>query len=252
MEERLQKLIAQAGIASRRAAEELIRQGRVTVNGRPARLGDKADLARDVVRVDGEPLKPPKFVYYLLNKPRGVLSANKPFGEDKRPLVRDFVPYQGHLFTVGRLDVNSEGLILLTNDGDLAHKLMHPRYGHTKTYRVLVEGHPTRETLEKWRNGVFLEEKRTLPAKVRVLEVRKNDTWLEVVLREGRKRQIRRVAAMLGHPVKRLIREKIEFLELGHLKPGKWRELTPREVQQLKQATQSAPKRRRRRRQRKE
>ncbi len=252
MEERLQKLISQAGIASRRAAEELIRQGRVTVNGKPAKLGDKADLSRDVVRVDGEPLKPAKFVYYLLHKPRGVLSANEPFGNDKRPLVRDFVPHQGHLFTVGRLDANSEGLILLTNDGDLAHKLMHPRYGHTKTYRVLVEGHPTRETLEKWRNGVFLDDKRTLPAKVRVIETRKNDTWLEVVLREGRKRQIRRVAAMLGHPVKRLIREKIEFLELGHLKPGQWRELSAREVQQLKQTTKSAPKKRRRRRQRKE
>ncbi len=253
MEERLQKLISQTGITSRRAAEELIRQGRVTVNGRVAQLGDKADLARDVVRVDGEPLKPPKFVYYLLNKPRGVLSANKPFGDDKRPLVLDFVPHQGHLFTVGRLDANSEGLIILTNDGELAHQLTHPRYGHTKTYRVLVEGHPTRETLEKWRNGVYLDEKRTLPAKVRVLESRKDDTWLEVVLREGRKRQIRRVAAMLGHPVKRLIRDKIEFLELGHLKPGQWRELTPREVQQLKRAPKPTRKRRGgRRRQRKE
>ena len=251
MEERLQKLISQAGIASRRAAEELIRQGRVTVNGKPAKVGDKADLARDVVRVDGEPLKPPKFVYYLLHKPRGVLSTNKPFADEKRPIVRDLVPHQGHLFTVGRLDANSEGLIILTNDGELADKLMHPRYGHTKTYRVLVDGHPTRETLEQWRNGVMLDDKRTLPAKVRVLETRGPDTWLEVVLREGRKRQIRRVAGMLGHPVKQLIREKIEFLEIGHLRPGQWRELSPREVQQLKQKPKTAPKKRGRRRQRK-
>ena len=251
MEERLQKLISQAGIASRRAAEEMIRQGRVTVNGKPAKVGDKADLARDVVRVDGEPLKPPKFVYYLLNKPRGVLSTNKPFADETRRIVRDLVPHQGHLFTVGRLDANSEGLIILTNDGELADKLMHPRYGHTKTYRVLVEGHPARETLEKWRNGVMLDDKRTLPAKVRVIEARKDSTWLEVVLREGRKRQIRRVAAMLGHPVKQLIREKIEFLELGNMKPGQWRELTPREVELLKQTPKRASQKRGRRRKRK-
>ncbi len=250
MEERLQKLISQAGIASRRAAEELIRQGRVTVNGKPAELGQKADLARDVVRVDGEPLKPPEFVYYLLYKPRGVLSTNKPFPDEKRPIVRDLVPHQGHLYTVGRLDANSEGLIILTNDGELADKLMHPRYGHTKTYRVLVEGQPTHETLEKWRNGVVLDGKRTLPAKVRVLETRKDAAWLEVVLREGRKRQIRRVAAMLGHPVKRLIREKIEFLEIGNMRPGQWRELTPREVELLKQTPKTARKRKGRKRRR--
>ncbi len=233
-EDRLQKLISQAGIASRRAAEDLIRAGRVTVNGKPAQLGTKADLTRDTVKVDGETLKPPSFVYYLLNKPTNVLSSNKRQGKEKRPLVRELIPHDGHLFTIGRLDAESEGLILLTNDGELADKLMHPRYGHQKTYDILVHGHPTPQALETWRNGIDLDGKKTLPAKVRVLEQRDHDTWLQVVLREGRKRQVRRVASQIGHPVKRLIRTQIEFLEIGSLKPGQWRELSAAEVRQLK------------------
>lgn len=236
MEERLQKLISQAGIASRRAAEDLIRQGRVTVNGQVAQLGGKADLAHDVVKVDGEALKPPEFVYYLLNKPRGVVSTNKPQPQETRRPVRDLIPHEGHLFTVGRLDADSEGLILLTNDGELADKLMHPRYGHTKTYEVLVEGTPSPKTLDAWRAGVMLDNERTAPAKVRVLEQRVNETLLQVIMREGRKRQIRRVASLLGHPAKRLVRTKIEFLEIGHLKPGQWRMLSSKEVQQLKRS----------------
>lgn len=235
MEERLQKLISQAGIASRRAAEDLIRQGRVTVNGKMAQLGDKADLMRDTVKVDGKPLKAPEFVYFLLNKPLNVVSSNQRQPWEKRKLVRDLVPHEGHLFTVGRLDADSEGLILLTNDGELADLLMHPRYGHTKTYHVLVEGKPADKTLETWRRGVLLDDKKTVPAKVRLLEARAEDTWLEVVMREGRKRQIRRVASALGHPVKQLIRVKIDFLEIGHLKPGQWRRLTSTEVRLLKQ-----------------
>jgi pseudouridine synthase len=234
MEERLQKLISQAGIASRRAAEDLIRQGRVTVNGKVAQLGDKADLSRDTVKVDGEALKPPEFVYYLLNKPKGVISTNKRFASDKRRIVRDLVPHKGHLFTVGRLDADSEGLILLTNDGALADRLMHPRYGHTKTYEVLVYGAPSPKTLDEWRNGVMLDDGRTAPAKVRVLDTRFDETLLQIVMGEGRKRQIRRVALLLGHPVKQLTRVKIDFLEIGHLRPGQWRELSPKEVQQLK------------------
>jgi 23S rRNA pseudouridine2605 synthase len=235
VEERLQKLISQAGIASRRAAEDLIRQGRVTVNEKVAQLGDKADLSRDTVKVDGETLKPPEFVYFLLNKPRNVVSTNRRQPQEDRRIVRDLIPYKGHLFTVGRLDADSEGLILLTNDGDLADRLMHPRYGHNKTYEVLVEGIPAPKTLEAWRHGIVLDEERTAPAKVRVLEQRVNETRLEVVMREGRKRQIRRVASLLGHPVKRLVRVKIEFLEIGHLRPGQWRTLSPKEVRLLKQ-----------------
>ena len=151
--------MSQAGIASRRAAEDLIREGRVTVNGKVAQLGDKADLAHDTVKVDGEPLKAPEFVYFLLNKPRGVVSTNKPQPQEKRRIVRDLIPYKGHLFTVGRLDADSEGLILLTNDGELADKLMHPRYGHNKTYEVLVEGVPAPKTLDVWREGVVLRRR---------------------------------------------------------------------------------------------
>jgi 23S rRNA pseudouridine2605 synthase len=235
--ERLQKLISQAGIASRRAAEDLISQGRVTVNGQVAKLGDKADLAHDVVTVDGETLRPPQFVYFLLNKPRGVVSATSRQRQETRRLVRDLVPHQGHLFMVGRLDAESEGLVLLTNDGDLADRLMHPRYKHTKTYHVLVYGVPTLKTLEAWRNGVVLEGERTAPAKVRVLSEEGQTAWLQIVMHEGRKRQIREVSSLLGHPVKRLIRVKIDFLEIGHLKPGQWRELTPTEVRRLKQNT---------------
>jgi pseudouridine synthase len=235
VEERLQKLISQAGIASRRAAEDLIRAGRVTVNGSVAKLGDKADLVRDTVRIDGEALKAPEFVYFLLYKPYGVVSTNKPQPQEKRRVVRDLIPHEGHLFTVGRLDADSEGLILLTNDGDLADKLMHPRYGHRKAYEVLVVGTPDAKTLNAWRKGVMLDDGQTAPVKVRVIEQRANDTRLEIVMREGRKRQIRRVAALLGHPVKQLIRTRIEFLEIGHLRPGQWRTLSPKEVRLLKE-----------------
>ncbi len=235
MAERLQKLLSQAGIASRRAAEDLIRQGRVTVNGEPAQIGQKADLAKDVVKVDGKPLSQPDFVYYLLYKPRGVISSNKRQHQEKRKLVRELIPHEGHLFAIGRLDADSEGLIIMTNDGDLADKLMHPRYEHSKTYHVLVEGQPSPQTLDMWRNGIDLDGKQTAPAKIRILSQNEETTWLQVVLREGRKRQIRRVAGILGHPVRRLIREKIEFLEVGHLKPGQWRLLSPKEIQRLKQ-----------------
>ncbi len=235
MEERLQKLISQAGIASRRAAERMIQAGRVKVNGKTATIGQKADLSRDTITVNGVALKPPTFVYYLLNKPRNVLCTNKRQHRERRQLARELIPHEGHLFTVGRLDADSAGLIILTNDGDLADRLMHPRYEHTKTYHVLIEGRAAPKTLEAWRNGVMLDEKRTAPAKVRVLSEVGNDTWLQVVLREGRKRQIRRVAGILGHTVKELIRAKIAFLEIGHLKPGQWRELSLREVDRLKQ-----------------
>jgi pseudouridine synthase len=236
VEERLQKLISQAGITSRRAAEDLIRQGRVTVNGKTAQIGDKADLERDVVRVDGKALKSePEFVYILLNKPRGVVSTNKAQPQEKRRTVRDLIPLEGHLFTVGRLDANSEGLILLTNDGELADLLMHPKYSHSKTYHVLVEGQVGPQALDQWRQGVLLDDKMTAPAKVHILSVNPQDTWVEIVMREGRKRQIRRVTELLGLRTKRLIRMKIEFLEIGHLKPGEWRMLTPNEVHRLKQ-----------------
>lgn len=243
MEDRLQKILAHAGLGSRRACEELIRQGRVTVNGQVAELGQAADPDRDRIAVDGEPVDPDKPRRYVaLHKPRGVLS-DEGDGSGRRPTVLDLVPLPGHLFPVGRLDLRSEGLILLTDDGDLAYRLTHPSFEHEKEYRVLVEGEPTEETLAHWRRGVFLDGSMTAPAEVEVTGREDGFTWLRVVLREGRKRQIRRVGAMLGHPVHRLIRVRIATLRLGNLKPREWRRLTATEVQALKDTTRKKRKR---------
>jgi pseudouridine synthase len=233
MEERLQKVMARAGIGSRRACEEIIRQGRVNVDGKIATLGQKADPSRQRIVVDGQPLTASERpVYIALNKPRGVLAVSK---DDRgRRTVRDLVPLSEHLFPVGRLDATSEGLILLTNDGDLTNRLTHPRHEHAKEYHVSVAGHPSERTLVKWRQGVFLDGKRTKPAKISIIRDERDNTWLRLVLREGRKRQIRRVAAMLGHPVQRLIRVRIGSLRLGELKPGEWRHLTKQELRALR------------------
>jgi pseudouridine synthase len=233
MEERLQKILARAGLGSRRACEELIRQRRVVVNGQVAELGQKADPDRDRITVDGRPIQvSDRRIYIALYKPRGVLSDQ---GERSGRLssARDLVPLAGHLFPVGRLDLNSEGLILLTNDGELAHVLMHPRFEHTKEYHVCVGGHPSEDTLRQWRRGVLLDGRQTAPAQVSVLRREQDHTWLQVVLREGRKRLIRRVADRLGHPVRRLIRVRIGSVHLGTLKPGEWRHLTRRELREL-------------------
>jgi pseudouridine synthase len=235
--QRLQKILAAAGFGSRRACEELIRQGRVAVNGQVAQLGQKADPDRDRITVDGKPVQTdsPR-IYVALHKPRGVLS-DEGDGSGRLSKVRDLVPIQGHLYPVGRLDLRSEGLILLTNDGELNHLLTHPRYEHDKEYHVYVAGCPSSEVLGQWRRGVFLDGRRTAPADVSILRREREHTWLRVVLREGRKRQIRRVAAMLGHPVHRLIRVRIGPLRLGDLKPGQWRTLSHAEVKALQSAT---------------
>lgn len=234
MEERLQKIMARAGLGSRRACEEIIAAGRVRVNGQVAKLGSKADPDRDRIEVDrraisgGEPL-----VYIAVNKPRGVLSAVT--APDTRPTVRELIPVQGHLYPVGRLDVDSEGLILLTNDGELANRLTHPRYGHEKEYRVLVARHPDEAQLQTWRRGVVLEDgHRTAPAEVSIQELAGKGAWLRIVMREGRKRQIREIGSRLGLPVVKIIRIRIGSLRLGNLKPRSWRYLTPAEVMQLK------------------
>ncbi len=231
MQERLQKLMAQANIASRRASEEMIRQGRVQVNGRPAQIGDKADPETDTITVDGQRLKfdTPKR-YIVFNKPRNVLSTNKAPAGDDRATVRQLIPVEGHLFTIGRLDAESEGLMVLTNDGDLANKLSHPRYEHTKTYKVVVYGQPSQETLDKWERGVYLEEGRTAPCSIRIQTQDTDTTTLRIVMIEGKKHQIRRIAAMLGHPVKQLTRTYIGQLGLGTLKRGMWYELDAHEV----------------------
>ena len=234
MVERLQKILARAGLGSRRACEDLIRQGRVSVNGRVAQLGQKADPQCDSITFDGRAVETPAgHTYVVVNKPRGILAVTK---DDRgRRTVRDLVPLPGHLFPAGRLDQWSEGLVLLTDDGELAHRLSHPRYECAKEYSVSVEGRPSDETLERWRQGVFLDGRRTAPADLSVLRRKDDYTWLRVVLREGRKREIRRVARMLGHPVHRLIRVRIGPVLLRDLKLGRWRRLTAGELRRLRE-----------------
>lgn len=231
MKERLQKVLARAGFGSRRACEELICQKRVTVNGAPARLGMRVDPEADDIRVDGRPVQVPPLMGFALYKPRGILSD--PMPGSGRPSVFDLVPPLRPLYVVGRLDARSEGLVLLINDGDLAHRLTHPRYAHPKVYQVLVEGRPAPETLERWRRGILLNGERTRPARVQVIRYEGDATWLLVEMREGKKRQIRRVAARLGHPVRRLIRLRIGPIALGRLRPGQWRPLIRQELQRL-------------------
>jgi 23S rRNA pseudouridine2605 synthase len=236
-EERIQKLLARSGYGSRRANEELIAQGRVTLNGKVAILGNKADLSKDIVKVDGQQIRrpPERNVYIALNKPKRVLSDTDP--NDPRPTVHDMVESKEHLFSVGRLDYDSEGLILLTNDGDLAHRLTHPRYGHEKEYRVLVIKRPDEEQLAIWRRGVVLADGyRTAPAIVTIESSAKNGTWLNIVMKEGKKRQIREVGKTIGLPVLRIIRVRIGTLMLGNLKPGEWRSLKPDEIMALKKS----------------
>ncbi len=237
MEERIQKLMAQAGLGSRRDCEKLIEKGRVTVNGQRATLGQKADPATDTIVVNGRSIKPQSTekLYIAIHKPKGVISSLEDEMEEGRTTVRDLVPLPGHLYPVGRLDKQSTGLILMTNDGDLAHKLTHPRYGHEKTYRVVVEGRISHDALMRWQAGVYLDGRKTIPAKITVVQQDVSFTRLEIVMREGRKRQIRRVANMLGFPVTQLVREKIGPLTLGNLKLGEWRHLTPKEVAALQE-----------------
>jgi 23S rRNA pseudouridine2605 synthase len=245
--ERLQKVLARAGVASRRKAEELIQQGRVTVNGRVVtRLGTKVDPARDEIRVDGQRVQPAASrVYIMLNKPRGVLSTME---DDRgRRSLGDLVPVPVRLYPVGRLDVTSEGLILLTDDGELANLLTHPRYEHSKEYLVLINGLPSDKALEAWRRGVVLDGEPTAPARVEVLKRQAGSAVLRIVMHEGRKRQIRRIASLLGHPVQELTRVRLGPLQLGPLEPGQWRYLTSREINELEKIKRQPGKRKGRR-----
>ena len=251
--ERLQKVLATAGIASRRASEELIRQGRVQVNGRVVvEKGVKVDPAVDDIRVDGAPLsKTTPLTYILLHKPEGVLSTAR--DERGRKTVLDLVPSSTRLYPVGRLDVDSEGLILLTNDGELTNHLTHPRYGHTREYRVLVRGHPTEASLQKMRRGLILEDGPTGQAVAEVVgsggcrreklpPPGRDLTWLKIIVREGRKRQVRRMCEIIGHPAVRLVRVGMGTLRLGNLPAGKFRVLSPEEVEKLRSLATSEKK----------
>jgi len=232
--QRLQKLIAAAGLCSRRTAEDWIEAGRVNVDGQVSTLGDQADPDSQVIQVDGRPLCPRREpTVLLINKPPGVISTCRdPSG---RSTVLDLLPRQLRqgLHPVGRLDANSRGALLLTDQGELTLRLTHPRFDHAKTYRVWVEGTPLDTSLQRWRQGVSLDGKRTRSAEVRVLQRRSDRTLLEVLLREGRNRQIRRVADLLGHPVLDLQRVAIAGLHLGPLPEGRWRHLSRGEWQPL-------------------
>lgn len=238
-QERLQKILAAAGIGSRRQCEELILSGRVDVDGQVVRtLGAKADPAEQIIRVDGVALPSPKRVYFIVNKPPGVVSTNSdPSG---RPRVIDLVPYSGRLFTVGRLDMSSEGLILVTNDGELANQLTHPRYGVEKTYSVEVAGVLEREQLAKLRRGVHLAEGFARVVSAKIIRQYKQSTLVEIVLAEGRNREVRRILARVGHKVERLRRIALGPLRLGELPLGAVRPLEADEVRRLRQAARRA------------
>jgi len=227
---RLQKIISDSGLLSRRKADLLIKQGRVTLNGRRAILGDKADPFSDHILVDGRGL-PKKLNHkvFLLNKPCGVISSCQ--DNHGRKTILSLIP--SHLrigmHTVGRLDLDSRGAILLTNNGNLTLRLTHPKYSHTKTYLVWVSGHPSQSILDNWRRGILLDGKMTMPAKIEILDKVNSMTFLKVILKEGRNRQIRRIATLIGHPVQDLQRISISNINLNGLQEGKWRELKTKE-----------------------
>lgn len=237
--ERLQKVLARAGVASRRHSEGLIRAGRVTVNAAVVReLGTKVDPKRDRILVDGKPVRAEEPVYLALYKPRGwVTTASDPRGRRKvTDLVKDLPE---RVYPVGRLDYDSEGLLLLTNDGDLAHAVAHPKFGVPKTYQVQVRGRPARAVTERLRRGIELEDGPTRPAQVRFLRTTGEKTLLEMTVREGRNRLIRRMWEAVGHPVIRLKRTRIGGVRLQGLRPGTHRRLTAEEVTALRRGGQN-------------
>ena len=244
---RLQKMIAAAGIASRRAAERLITDGRVTVNGRTVReLGTRADPERDDIRVDGRRVaRAARRRYLLVHKPAGYVTTRS--DPQHRPTVLDLIPdVREYVYPVGRLDYDSEGLLLLTNDGPLAAILTHPRHGMPRVYEAVVRGVPTPAELQRLAAGVTLDGRRTAPAEVRLLprggtdRASTADARVRLVLHEGRNRQVRRMFDAIGHPVRRLRRTRQGPLALGRLKPGQARDLTPAEVQTLQHAARQA------------
>ena len=229
--ERLQKVLARVGIGSRRVCEDLIAEGRVLVDGEVAVLGRRVDPETALIEVDGAPVGVrPDLVHYVLNKPAGVVTtADDPQG---RPTVVGLVPNEPRVFPVGRLDVDTEGLLLLTNDGELAHRLTHPSYGVEKEYVAEVEGLPTRAVLRRLREGVELDDGPTAPARATLVD----PSVVRLTIHEGRNRQVRRMCEAVGHSVVRLVRTRVGPLADRSLAPGAWRELTGDEVRSLKRA----------------
>ena len=230
--ERLQKVLARAGIGSRRGVEELIVAGRITVNGRKAILGQRVDITKDEVKVDGSgvPLAE-HLVYYVANKPVGVVSTAA--DPENRPTVVDLADPGVRLWPVGRLDIDSEGAVILTNDGELTNRLTHPSYGAPKTYLVEVQGSVPDKVARQLARGVELDDGMTAPAEVQLIERSRGGSLVELTLTEGRNRQVRRMMEAVGHPVRRLVRTKIGPIALGRLRPGTVRRLSPEEVRAL-------------------
>ena len=240
--DRLNKYLAHAGQGSRRHCDELIRAGRITIDGVVVReLGTRVEPDQTVC-VDGQPVNTEKNVYWLVNKPRGYLCTNSDPGG--RPRAIDLVPHvHQRVYAVGRLDEESEGLLLLTNDGDLANRVMHPRFGVHKTYLVQVAGKPTRDELQKLLKGVYLSDGFVRARSVKPVKKQGDSTWLRIVLNEGKNREIRRMLARLGHKVMRLKRIALGPLDLGRLATGKSRPLTSLEMKLLRRASEPQQKR---------
>ncbi|MFC1888885.1 pseudouridine synthase [Thermodesulfobacteriota bacterium] len=232
--ERLHKIIAASGVTSRRKAELLISDGRVRVNGKVVdRLGSKADPERDAITVDGKRIGPrPAPLYIMLNKPEKTISMMED-PRERRTLADFLLPVKGRVFPVGRLDYDAEGMVLITNDGEFARKIMHPRSRVKKYYRVKVRGIPAAAAIKKLRRGVELEDGPTAPANVRLVQRMEKNAWLEIAIHEGRNRQVKRMCEAVGHPVMKLIRFRIGDLVMGELNPGEYRKLSPAEVRGL-------------------
>jgi 23S rRNA pseudouridine2605 synthase len=229
---RLNAYLARAGVASRRGADELIKAGRVLVNGEPGQLNTFVE-AGDTVELDGKPLAPQRLAYLLLHKPAGVVTTvHDPHG---RPTVVELVPREPRVVPVGRLDADTTGALLLTNDGELAHRLAHPRYEVEKLYEAEVDGTPDAAALRRLEQGVELDDGPTAPARARRLGPHR----VELAIHEGRKHQVKRMLEAVGHPVRRLHRSRYAGLDLGGLEPGSWRELTQDEVETLRAATRT-------------
>jgi len=232
---RLQKVLANSGFGSRRRCDDLIAAGKVTVNGQPAVLGQRVNPSHDLIAVAGVAIAVrPGLVYYLLNKPKGVITTASDTHD--RPTVLDGLPAEPRVFPVGRLDMDTEGVLLLTNDGDLAHRLTHPSFGVPKSYLAYLGAEPTPAVLRSLREGVPLEDGMTAPAKASLIEPR----VLRLVVHEGRNRLVRRMCEHLGYPVLRLVRHRFGPLKAGKLKPGQWRQLETQEVRDLESAAASS------------